>query len=383
MATKRDYYETLEIQRTASKEDMKKSYRRLARQYHPDVNKEPDAAERFKEINEAYQVLSDDDNRARYDRFGHAGVQNGGSGGFSNEGFSGMGVDDIFEAFFGGSFGGNNRRRQRGPQRGRDLRYDLTITFEEAIFGVEKEVELQRSEICTGCNGTGAEPGTQPITCKTCSGKGEVRRVQQSILGSFVNVTTCSDCQGTGEVITHVCKVCQGRKTVSKTRKHKIKVPPGVDNDLQIRHTNEGEPGVNGGPPGSLYVVLHVKAHEFFQRRDNDIYLDLQINVAQAALGDEVMVPTVHGEEKLEIPAGTQSGTVFHLRGMGVPRLDKTGRGTPAGRGDQHVIIQVAIPTKLNEEQKELFMNLSRTLGKEVTPREKGFLTQILERLGL
>ena len=377
MSEKRDYYEVLGVERNASKDDLKKAFRRLARQYHPDVNSDQNAGERFKEINEAYEVLSDDQNRERYDRFGHAGVQNG--GGYGTSGFSG--VDDIFEAFFGGAFGG--RRRRHGPRRGADIRYDLEISFEEAIFGVDKEIQVQRAEMCLECNGSGAEPGTKPTTCKECSGKGEVRRVQQSILGSFVNVTTCPICQGTGEIIQNLCRSCNGRKFVSKTRQLKVKVPAGVDNDMQIRLSNEGEPGINGGPSGSLYVILQVKNHEFFQRRDNDIWLNLQINVAQATLGDEVRVPTLYGEEKLTIPAGTQAGTVFKMRGQGAPILDRSGRGINMGRGNQHVVIQVAIPKKLTEEQETLFQELSLTLGKEIIPQQdKGILGQLKDALG-
>ncbi|MEM7111394.1 MAG: molecular chaperone DnaJ [Chloroflexota bacterium] len=385
MSSKRDYYDVLEVGRDADKTQLKKAYRKLARQYHPDVNKEPDASERFKEINEAYEVLSDENKRARYDRFGHAGVQNDGAGGFG--GFDGAGgfgsVADIFEEFFGaGGFGGGQRRRRQGPRRGSDLRYDLEISFEEAVFGIEKEIEIQRPAICEECNGSGAEPGSSPITCTTCNGSGEERRVQQSILGSFVNVTTCRTCSGTGELIPNLCNTCNGRKQVQKTVTRKVRIPAGVDNDTQIRLSNEGAPGINGGPPGNLYVVLHVKPHEFFQRRGNDIFLDLQINVAQAALGDDIKVPTLEGDEKLTISAGTQAGAVYRLRGKGVPRLDRSGRGH-VGRGDQHVIIQVAIPKGLSDEQKELFQQLSRTLGTEVVPQgEKGIFNQLKDALG-
>ncbi|MFQ5400029.1 MAG: molecular chaperone DnaJ [Anaerolineae bacterium] len=380
MANKRDYYEVLGVPRNASKEEMKKAYRRLARKYHPDINKEADATDRFKEISEAYEVLSDDQMRATYDRFGHAGVQNGGGAGFS--GFeSGFGsVADIFEEFFGGGFG---RRQRRGPRRGADLRHDLTISFEEAIFGVEKEIEVARPEICPACRGSGAEPGSQPITCTTCNGSGEVRRVQQSFLGNFVNVSTCPTCHGTGELIPNLCHTCHGRKQVRNTRKIKVKIPAGVDSDTQIRLTGEGAPGSNGGPPGNLFVVLTIKKHEFFRRRGDDIWLDLKINMAQAALGDEVTVPTIDGEEKLIIAPGTESGKVYHLRGRGVPRLDRSGRGTHIGRGDQHVVIQVATPKNLTDEQRQLFQKLARTLGKEVVPqRDKGILSQLKDALG-
>ena len=381
MADKRDYYELLGVGRNAAKDELKKAYRRLARQYHPDVNKDADAAERFKEINEAYEILSDDQRRAAYDRFGHAGVQGSGAGFAGFEGGFGN-VADIFEEFFGGTFGGG-RRRRRGPRRGADLRYDLTITFEEAVFGVEKDIDVKRPEICSSCHGSGAEPGTQPITCTTCSGSGEVRRVQQSILGQFVNVGTCTTCNGTGELIPHVCTTCQGAKHEQVTRNLKVKIPAGVDSETQIRLTGEGGPGVDGGPPGNLFVVLHVQKHQLFRRRDNDIWVDLQINVAQAALGDEIMVPTIDGEEEFSIPAGTESGAIFRLRGKGVPRLDRSGRGTHVGRGDQQILVHVAIPKKLTDEQFELFEKLALTLGKEVVGQQnKGFWQNLKGAVG-
>lgn len=381
---KRDYYDVLEVARGASGQEIKKAFRKKARQYHPDVNKDPNASETFKEINEAYEVLSDENKRARYDRFGHAGVS--GDGGFGGTGFEGGfgSVADIFEEFFGGGFGGGNpRRRRQGPRRGADLRYNLKISFEEAVFGVEREIEINRPEICTTCTGSGAEPGTTPVTCTACNGSGEVRRVQQSILGSFVNVTTCATCEGTGEEIQTPCHTCNGRKQVTVQRSKTVTVPPGVDNDTQIRITGEGGPGVNGGPPGNLFVVLHVEDHEFFQRRGEDIWLDIKINVAQAALGDEIKVPTLDGEEMVDIHAGTQSGDVIKLRNKGVPRLDRSGRGTPMGRGTQHIVLQVDIPKKLSAEQRELFQQLSTTLGREVVEkRDRGFLDKIRESLG-
>ena len=371
MATKRDYYEILDVDRKASKEDLKRAYRRMARQYHPDVNKDATASERFKEINEAYEVLSNDSTRATYDRFGHAGVQGGGAG-FND--FSGFGnVADIFEEFFGG-FG---TRRRRGPRRGADLRHDLTITFEEAVFGVEKEIKIRRPEICPHCYGSGAEPGTSPVRCTNCNGTGEVRQMRQSFLGSFVNVTNCPVCGGSGETIQSPCTVCNGQKQVQQVRTLKVKIPPGVDNDTQIRLSGEGAPGVDGGPPGNLFVVLRVEKHEYFRRRGDDVLLEMEINIAQAALGDEITIPTVNGEEKLKIPAGSQSGTVFPLRGRGVPHLRRS------GRGDQLVIVHVAIPKKMTPEQKDLMEELSRTLGKEVIPqREKSILGHLRDALG-
>jgi molecular chaperone DnaJ len=372
MATKRDYYDILEVERGASKEDLKRAYRRMARKYHPDVNNDPSASERFKEINEAYEVLSNDSTRAAYDRFGHAGVQGAGQG-FGD--FSGFGsVADIFEEFFGG-FGGT--RQRSGPRRGADLRHDLVISFEDAVFGVEKEIQIRRPEICHHCRGSGAEPGTTPERCANCNGTGEVRRMRQSFLGSFVNVTTCNVCGGTGETISTPCSVCNGRKQVQQTRTIKVKVPPGVDNDTQIRLSAEGAPGINGGPPGNLYVILHVEKHPFFQRRGDDIILELEINIAQAALGDEIKVPTVDGEETMTISPGTQSGSVFTLKARGVPHLRRS------GRGDQLVLTHVAIPKKLTDEQKQLMQALAKTLGSEVIPqRERSILGQLKEALG-
>jgi len=371
---KRDYYEVLEVPRTASKDDLKKAYRRLARQYHPDVNKNDGADERFKEINEAYEVLSNEESRAAYDRFGHDGLRNGGSGFGDFGGFS-SNMADIFEEFFGGGMG---RRSRTGPRRGADLRHDLTLEFEEAVFGLDKEIEIRRPELCPTCYGRGTEPGTNPERCQHCGGSGEVRRVRQSILGPFVNVSSCSVCNGTGEVITTPCHSCSGRKQVYQTRMLKVKVPAGVDEDVQIRLSGEGAPGEAGGPPGNLFVVIHVRKHPFFTRRGNDILLDLEINVAQAALGDEVLVPTVDGEEKLIIPPGTQSGTVFRLNGRGVPYLRRS------GRGDQLVVVQVAVPTSLTTDQKALFKELGATLGKEIIPqRDKGIFSQLKQALGL
>jgi molecular chaperone DnaJ len=372
MDSKHDYYEILGVDRGATKEELKKAYRRKAREYHPDVNNNSGSDERFKEINEAYEVLSNESTRAAYDRFGHAGVQGEGAGFQDFSGFGG--VSDIFEEFFGGFSG---RRRRTGPRRGADLRHDLTISFEEAVFGVDKEIRVTRPELCPNCHGSGAEPGTSPMRCSNCNGTGEVRQMRKSFLGSFVNVSACPVCSGTGETIPTPCSVCNGQKQVRETRTLKVKIPAGVDADTQIRLSNEGAPGDNGGPPGNLYVVLHIAKHQFFQRRGNDILLELEINIAQAVLGDEINIPTVNGDDKLNIPAGTQSGSVFRLRGKGVPYLRSR------GRGDQLVITHVAVPKSLTSEQRELFEELSTTLGKEIIPqREKSVLGQLRDALG-
>jgi len=370
--TKRDYYEVLGVNKNANGDDIKRAFRKLARQFHPDVNKDRDAESRFKEINEAYEVLSDDQKRAAYDRYGHAATQNSGFGG----GADFNDINDIFSEFFGG-FARSSTQQRRGPRKGADLRHDLKIDFLEAISGIEKEIEVVRNETCTRCAGNGSEPGTSPQRCKTCNGTGEVRRVQQSILGSFVNVTQCPTCNGSGEVITVPCKQCGGRKQVRNMRSLLVSVPPGVDTGTQIRLNGEGEPGANGGPPGNLYVVINVAPHAYFRRKDEDIVVELSINVAQAALGDEIEVPTVDGKEKLGIPTGTQSGSVFRLKGKGVPHLRRT------TRGDQLVLVNVQVPQNLNPEQRRLFTELAKTLGKEVVPQqERGFFDKLKDVFG-
>ncbi|MGB1251629.1 MAG: molecular chaperone DnaJ [Candidatus Promineifilaceae bacterium] len=374
MMAKRDYYEVLGVNQSSTPSEIKKAYRRMARKFHPDVNKAPEAEEKFKEINEAYDVLSTDQKKAAYDRYGHQAFE-GGMGGASGFDFD---LNDIFEGIFNNfSGGGGGRRRRNGPRRGADLRYDLELEFEEAIFGVDKVVDITRPEVCGGCQGSGAEPGTAPSRCQHCSGSGEVRRVQQSILGSFVNVTTCPVCEGSGEMIETPCKTCRGRKQVSNTKQLSVKVPAGVDEETQIRLTGEGAPGVHGGPAGNLYVVMNIKPHKFFRRQGNDILLDLEVNVAQAALGAEVAAPSVDGDESLKIPAGTQSGTVFKMRGKGVPYLRR------GGRGDQLVVVQVQTPQKLTDEQRELFTQLAATMGTEpvISTKKKGFFESLREAL--
>lgn len=378
----RDYYEILGVPRNANKDDIKKAFRGLARRYHPDVSSETDAEARFKEINEAYTVLSDDNKRAAYDRFGHAGVNGGGAGGFSG-GFSGgfPGFEEIFEEFFGG-FAGTSRRRRNGPTQGRDLRYDLTIDFNQSVFGAEVDIEIPRRETCEVCHGSGAAPGTTPRRCPDCNGTGQIRQVRQSFLGSMVNVTDCPRCHGTGEVVDTPCPECGGQRTVQKVRTLTVTIPAGVDDGTQIRLSGEGEPGQRGGPSGDLYVVLRVTPHEYFKRRESDIILEISINVAQAALGDAISVPTVDGEEEVVVPAGTQSGKVIRLRGKGVPKLRRD--GTSAGRGDQLLVLTVEVPAKLTKEQRDLFEELGRTLGKEVIPQKpgRGFLDRVSDFFG-
>jgi molecular chaperone DnaJ len=368
VATKRDYYESLGIGRQAGADEIRSAYRKLAKQYHPDVNKENGAEERFKEVSEAYAVLSDEQKRAAYDRYGHAGVSGAGA-----PDFSGFGMEDIFESIFGG-FGARTNTR-RSPRRGADVRYDLSITFEEAISGVEKEVQVTRHETCATCKGSGAEPGTTPVRCHTCNGSGEVRQVRQTFLGSMVNVSTCPTCQGKGETIATPCHTCHGRTQVRQTRHLSVNIPPGVDSGTQIRLSGEGEPGLNGGPNGNLYVAITVVAHKYFRRQGDDIVLEVAINLAQAALGTDITVPSVNGTERIKIPAGTQAGTVFHLRGKGVPRLQRS------GRGDMYVLVTVATPTQLNGEQKKLLKELSKSLEADAVPQEQGLIDRVRDVL--
>lgn len=355
-----DYYAVLGLDRSASPEDIKKAFRRLAMQYHPDRNKEPGADARFKEINQAYEVLSDPEKRAAYDRFGHAGL--GGANGAGFEGFNFGGFGDIFDAFFGGT----TTRGRRGPQRGADLRKTITLEFTEAIFGAEREIEITRNELCETCSGSGVEPGTQPERCPNCNGSGEIRRVQQSIFGQFVNVSPCDKCKGEGRIITSPCKECRGAGRQRQTRRLSVKIPPGVDNGQPIRLTGEGDAGAAGGGSGSLYVVVQVKEHEYFKRDEDDILYELPINFVQAALGAEVQVPTVDGEVMLTVPPGVQTDKVFVLRGKGVPHL----RGN--GRGDQFVRTVVVTPTNLTKDQRRLLEELGATLGEAARPAATG-----------
>lgn len=360
----RDFYDVLGVGRGAGDDELKSAFRKLARQYHPDVNKDPGAEEKFKEINEAYGVLSDAQKRARYDRFGRAGLGNTG-------GYHDYTVDfaDIFDELFGQFGFGGGRSTRRGPRRGRDLQMAISLSFEEAVFGAQKEVEFERDDTCSRCKGSGAEPGTSPTRCSTCGGQGEVRHVRQTILGQMMQTAACPTCGGRGEVIASPCRTCRGRGLERAKLKKNVEIPPGVDSGTQVRLAGEGEPGVNGGPSGSLFLVLDVQPHQFFRRRENEIILNLDINLAQATLGAEVAVPTLDGEQTLKIPAATQPGKVFRLKGKGVPHLRRKDH-----RGDQLVVVNVEIPAKLTKEQRELFEKLAATLGTSVQPKEKGFL---------
>ena len=373
MATnKRDYYETLGISRGASEEDLKKAYRRLAKQYHPDANKEQGAEARFIEINEAYETLSDPQKRAIYDRYGHAGLNgSSGAGGFGD--FSGFSsINDLFETFFAGATG---TQRRTGTQRGADLRYDLTISFEEAVFGCQKEIELPRWEACSNCKGSGAQPGTSTTRCSSCQGTGEIRRVQQSIFGQFVNVTMCERCRGEGKVITTPCEKCRGQGRVRNNRRVVVNIPAGVDDGINVRVTGEGEVSSRGGTQGNLYVILTIKSHPFFKRQGNDILYELPISFSQAALGDEVEIPTVDGKSTmLKIPAGTQSNRSFRLKGMGVPVVHSS------ARGDEHVIVKVVTPTNLSPDQKRLLEDFARLEKEQSEQNDKNIFRNLFEK---
>jgi molecular chaperone DnaJ len=365
MVAKRCYYEILGLSRSASDTEIKRAFRKLAFKYHPDHNRDDGAAERFKEVNEAYEVLSDPARRESYDRFGHA--SEGFAQGFDI--FSGFG--DIFESFFGGATTGARRR----PQRGSDLHYNLTLTFEEAVFGCEKEIEGWRIENCSICNGSGCEQGSRPVKCPECSGTGQTRRVQRSIFGQFVNLVTCHRCEGEGSIIDRPCPRCRGARQEKKQHHLAVTVPAGVDNGSQIRISGEGNIGIRGGSPGDLYVSISVQEHEQFERRGNDIIYNLPINFTQAALGSEAQVPTIEEPVQLKVPAGTQTGKLFRLKGKGAPYL----RG--GGRGDQLVIVHVITPDSLNEKQRELLEELGKTMGPTVLPKDEKGLLQRLKNL--
>ncbi len=356
MATsKRDYYEVLGVSRNASEAEIKKAYRGLARKYHPDLNKESGAEDMFKEVNEAYEVLSNAEKRGMYDRFGHGGL-GGAAGGFDP--FGGMGgTGDIFSTIFDAFVGQGARTSggQRAGLRGSDLRYHLELEFEEAVFGAEKEITFQRLEECSTCAGSGAEPGTDPVKCSKCNGQGEIRT--RAPIFNMLTVMTCDQCGGSGKQIAVPCHDCRGAGRRRSSRTLSVKIPAGVDEGAQIRLRGEGEGGARGGPSGDLFVTLDIKPHRLFQRNGSDILLELPLNMAQAALGAELTIPTLDGEADLDIPAGTQHGEVFRIRGKGVPFL----RGN--GRGDQVVVTKIVVPTKLNDRQRDLLKQLAAELG--------------------
>ena len=365
--SKRDYYEVLGVGKDAGEADIKGAYRRLARQYHPDHHPDdPTCEDKFKEASEAYSVLSDAQKRAAYDRFGHAGLQNSGQGGFNPETFTDL--SDVLGDFFGFGdlFGGGGKRRSRA-QRGEDVRYDLEISFEEAVHGMSAEIQVPRMERCDRCAGAGAEPGSKPATCPTCNGRGEVIYQQ-----SFLSIRrTCSTCGGAGQIIRNPCSQCKGHGYQQVHQKIKVNIPAGVDDGTRVRMTNEGQTGANGGPPGDLYVFLKVRPHPFFERHESDLHCTIPVNMAQAALGCELDVPTLEQPYRLKIPEGTQAGAQFRLRHKGVPMLNG------GGRGDLYIHVAVKIPARLTREQRKLMEQLRDTLPVDNAPAEKGLFEKV------
>jgi molecular chaperone DnaJ len=353
MAIRQDYYEVLGVPRDASEEEIKKAFRKLAFQCHPDRNKDPGAEDKFKELNEAYQVLSDPGKRSSYDRYGRVVTE----GTVPDFGFGGLG--DLFESFFGG-FGETpfGRTAQRVPQKGNHVQSYLTLAFEEAVFGCKKEVRIKHIEVCTSCHGIGSQPGTNPQTCPDCQGMGQIKKIQQSIFGRFTHVTTCPRCKGNGETITNPCSQCHGSGRIKAERRLEVSIPPGVDDGYQMVLNGEGDAGLYGGAPGDLYITLSVKAHDFFHRKGNDIFFTLPVNFAQAALGDEIEVPSLDGKVRLKIPAGTQNGKIFHVNGKGIPHVNGKGKGS------LFIEVQVVTPQHLDGKQRRLFEELAKILPK-------------------
>lgn len=367
---KRDYYEVLGVSKNANDSEIKKAYRKLAKQYHPDANPNNQEAEiKFKEATEAYEVLSDSSKRQTYDQFGHAAFD-GASGGAG--GFSGMDMGDIFESFFGGGgfsdiFGGGGRRR-RGPSRGADLQYNLTIDFEEAVFGCKKEISFQADDKCDNCNGTGAKPGTQPQTCPTCGGSGQERVTQQTLFGAMQTIVECRTCHGQGQTIKEPCPVCNGKGKVRKQKTLTIDIPKGINEGQSIRKQGMGAPGEKGGPNGDLLIAISVRPHKTFKRQNNDIYVEVPISIVQATIGDEIKIPTIDGEENYTIKPGTQPETVVTLKNKGVFNVRN-----PKIRGDQIIKFKVVVPTKITDNQKQLLLQFAQESGETNNKKEKFF----------
>ncbi|HIS03622.1 MAG TPA: molecular chaperone DnaJ [Candidatus Pullichristensenella avicola] len=378
---KRDYYEVLGVERTADEAAIKAAYRKLAKKLHPDVNPgDKDAEEKFKEVNEAYQVLSDPKKRAQYDRFGHQQPGAGGAGGYGDfsgfGGFGGFDVEDIFSSFFGGGFGGGRARREQGPVPGADLRYDMTISFEEAARGCDKEINLVRDEPCENCHGTGAKPGTQPKTCPTCNGTGQVRTTSNTPFGTIQNVRTCPNCHGSGKTISDPCPKCNGRGKVRTSKRRTVRIPAGIDNGQIVTIRGQGEMGERGGEAGDLLIVVTVRPHRLFKRNGTDLYLEMPLTFTQAALGCETDVPTLEKPVKYRFPEGTQPGQTFRIRGQGVPSL----RG--GSRGDLYVTVTVEIPKRLSEKQKSILRQFDGTVTGQEYEQKKSFFDRVKEAFG-
>lgn len=376
MAEQRDLYEVLGLQKGASDDEIKKAYRKLAKKYHPDLNPgDKEAEQKMKEVNGAYEVLSDADKKARYDQYGFAGIDPnygggaGGAGGFG--GFSDFDLGDIFGSMFGGGFGGGQQARQNGPRKGESLRVNLTLTFEEAVFGCQKSVSITRNESCKDCGGSGAKKGTSPETCPVCRGMGQVKSTQRTPFGVFSSNAPCQNCRGTGKIIKEPCPTCHGEGRVRKSRTIQVKIPAGIDDGQTISLRGEGNGGLNGGPAGDLYVTVSVRPHKMFQRDGQDIILEMPISFTQAALGASLTVPTVDGKVQYDLPEGTQTGTVFRLRGSGVPSVN--GRG----RGDQYVKVTVEVPKNLSHEQKELLRKFEESTGDGCYSERGGFFKKM------
>lgn len=370
----KDYYDVLGVSKDASQDDIKKAYRKLSKKYHPDINKEPGAEQKFKDVNEAYETLSDGQKRQQYDQYGSAGPQGQGFGGFGGgQDFSGFGggggFDDIFSQFFGG--GGGRRRDPSAPQPGRDLQYTMTLKFEEAIFGKTTTIKYNRDAQCETCHGTGAKEGTSPVTCSKCGGRGVIDVIQNTPLGRMRTQTTCDVCGGTGKEIKEKCTTCGGSGHVAQRHELKVNVPAGVDDGQQMRLQNQGEAGANGGPYGDLYIIFHVTPSREFRRDGADIYFDQPISFSQAALGDEIQVKTVHGDVKLKVPSGTQTETKFRLRGKGAPKLNGK------GNGDEHVTVRVETPKNLNKRQKEALTAFAAASGERVSGVKKSVFDKL------
>ena len=374
MAEKRDYYEVLGVAKSATAEDIKKAYRKQAKQYHPDLHPNDKEAEaKFKEVNEAYSVLSDDQKRKQYDTFGHAGADGqgfGGFGGFGGQGFD-IDLDDIFSSFFGGGFGGG-QRRQSGPQRGADLKYRMNLEFMEAAFGTEKTIDITKNESCGVCNGSGAEPGTSVETCPTCHGSGTVQERHQSLFGTVMTTKTCQNCHGKGKVIKEPCSNCHGAGRERRSKKLKVKVPAGINEGEALTLRGEGEAGINQGPYGDLYVEISVRPHAVFTRRGYNTYAEIPITFPQAALGGEIEVPTIDGPVKYDLREGTQPGDVITLRNKGIPVVNRQNQ-----RGDHLVTIQLEVPTSLNKDQKELLQTFESTTNSRNYKKRQSFFDKI------